>query len=261
MEVDKKLNLQMQLSEARDRLAELGMSPRMMGKVAMRKTLRWTLDWGFTTATLIQSLLGRTSGGYANKLVDKGLLVKTRTKSGSPRHIYTLSENGLSAVEAKMDLLREYYYTNPLKVNQSVLNHNLICQRLTLSAFQKQKISNYETELHFPFHPGKRPDAIWIKDDVRIGVEVELTQKWKRHRDTFILLILQSLEKQDKLDLDLNEFVILSPSKAILRNYKNAMSSGQPLNIWKKNERGYWIVIRQEEIPSWLIKKVKFQLI
>lgn len=258
----KKKIMEARLASARSKQQEYGLSPREQGEIAEFQTLLHTYRWGYTTSGIIQTLLNRTSGGYLNRLSEKGLLVKTPTKSGSPKHFYTLSSDGLAKVEAREVELWNYIEVNPHRINQSLINHNLICQKVTLATFRAQQISHYQTERQF-FVEGlpKVPDCIWqVWDDERIGVEIELSQKWGIDLHKFLLGIWETLENPAN-PLGLNRFIIFSSSPAILKNYKFAISPGKFIPKYAKDDRGRWVVVKQLEVPEWLSSRVDFNLI
>ncbi len=258
----KKKIMEARLASARSKQQEYGLSPRQLGEIAEYQTLFQAYRWGYTTSKIIQTLLSRTSGGYLDKLTEKGLLVKTPTQSGYPRYFYSLSPDGLAKVQARQDELLNYSEINPHRVNQSILNHNLICQEVTLLAFKAQQISHYQTERQF-FVEGlpKVPDCIWdVWEDERIGVEIELTQKWGIDLHKFMLGIWETLENVDN-PLALKRFIIFSSSPAILKNYKSAISPGKFLPKYAKDERGRWTIVKQLEVPEWLSSRVDFKLI
>jgi hypothetical protein len=97
-----------QLAAARASLIAQGKSPRQIGLESRLKIILWIYKWGYTTSTIIQTLLARTSGGYAKKLCQQGWLTCTNTSSGSPTAFYTLTQLGLSEAERHSQFLYPY---------------------------------------------------------------------------------------------------------------------------------------------------------
>src|SRR5450759_4899907 len=60
--------IEAQLAAARAALAASGKSPRRLGEESRLKVIEWIYRWGYTSATIVQLLIGRTSAGYAQKL-------------------------------------------------------------------------------------------------------------------------------------------------------------------------------------------------
>lgn len=266
MEEIKFEKLKNQLSAARAVIAETGKSPRQLGLDARKKIFDWIYRWGYTSSTIGQDLVNRTSGGYLQKLTNHDWLVSTKTKSGVPLAYFTLSEMGLQEAERHSDELCKYVEINQYRVDQLKIRHYLIAQKLTLNAIKSGFITDYETERMFAKelhkYAVKCPDAVWItRGGHRYGVEVELSAKWRMDLDMFIFGIVRALQSHENEVKSFSRFVIISDSPAIIRRYTNAMQPGQPLSIWEKSERGHWVVQTTINVPDWLIKKVDFKLI
>lgn len=258
--------LKAQLAQARAALASTGMSSRQIGCESKTKALDWIHKWGYTSASIIMILLCRTSAGYVQKLAKQGLLVLTRTESGIPPAIATLSDFGLQEISQFADSLVRYPESEPHKINQMLIKHNILAQLATANALNAGVISDYSTERMFD-HDGdksgiKRPDIIWLTPTgLRFAVEVELSQKWDRDLHEFILAIIRALEFTEGHQAKFSRFLIITHSPAIKNNYAKAMQPGAALPLWKKNARGHWAIDNKMEVPDWLINKVDFQLI
>ena len=108
----------------------------------------------------------------------------------------------------------------------------------------------------------KRPDVVWITPSgLRYGAEIELSAKWDKNLDFFILGIVRALHASGDAKPAFNRFIIISDSAAIIKRYSAAMQPGVSLSIWEKNGRGYWAIERTIKVPEWLINKVDFKLI
>ena len=255
-----------QLAAARNILAATGKSPRQLGVESRRKVIEWLYHWGYTSSTLIQLLLDRTSGGYAQKLAKQGWLTATKTVSGSPTAYFTLTEQGLQEAERLSCALYRYPEIDNYKVNQQQIRHYLIAQAATLNGLHAGIITRYETERMFAQSGDKsgvkRPDVVWHTQAVlKIAVEIELSAKWERTLDEFVLSITKALHSSENIPARYNRFAIISDSKAIIERYRAAMQPGVNLTIWKKNQRSHWVIDKTIPVPNWLINKIDFQLI
>jgi len=255
-----------QLAEARAKLTLTGKSPREIGEESKQKVINWIYKWGFTSSSLIQQLLGRTAGGYALKLCKQGFLVATKTITGSPISYFTLTERGLQEAERFAYDLYRYTEIDPFKVNQQQLRHYLIAQAATLNSLDAGAIVTFETERMFSTEGDKsgikRPDTIWItKDGLRIGVEVELSAKWAKNFDQFVLGIILALHSTNQNKAPFDRFIIFSDSKAIVDRYSLAMQPNSTFSIYEKDSRGHWTAKENKKVPDWLISKISFQLI
>lgn len=264
--MDKAARKASQLSEARAALATYGKSPRKIGEASRLRVIDWIYKWGYSSSACIQNLLGRTAGGYAQRLTRQEWLVATRTESGNPTHLFTLSERGLQEAERHATRLYRYLEIDPYKIHQQLLRHNLLAQKITANALLSGVIEKYETErmlaqdgdkLHY-----KQPDVIWTSGNgLRIGIEVELSAKWSRDLDHFIVGIISSLQLNKGQRGQHDRFLIVSDSRAIIERYRSAMQPGTQVNIWEKNQRNHWTIENTIMVPAWFIQKVDFKLL
>ena len=250
---------------ARAALAECGASPRKISLESRMTIINWIYFWGYTSSSIIQDRLGKSSGGYGNKLAAQGWLNATKTESGIPRVYFTLTEMGLQEAERFAPELYRYPESDPYKVNQKLLRHNLLAQKITVEAIRTGLVSSFETERMFAQDGDKsgvkRPDVVLVTtNNLRIGIEVELSAKWSRDLDDFVLGILRALDTSTHKS-HYSRFTVASDSPAIIDRYKKAMVPGARLNIWVKNQRNHWVVDKTISVPDWLIQKVDFKLI
>ncbi len=251
-----------QLAVARAVLAATGKSPRQLGRENEEAVRDWVYQWGFTSSQIIQDYLERTSGRYAGKLAKKGLLVETKTQSGTPQSIFTLSQQGLELTERGAFEVYPYPEIDPYYVRQDLLRHNLLAQQVTLEALRNKTIRNFLTERMIDHHPSvKRPDVVWYPQagGLPTGVEIELSAKWGRRLDQFVLGTKNAIDSG--WDRHYNGFLILSDSPAILTRYKEAMQPNALLTKWKKDDRNRWVAEEVGRVPDWLISKVRFELL
>jgi len=258
--------IEARLAAARAALAATGKSPHRLGEESRLKVIEWIYHWGYTSATIVQLLLGRTSAGYAQKLARQGWLVATKTKSGIPNLFFTLSEQGRQEAERHAAALYRYPEIDPFRVNQQQIRHYLIAQSSTVNALNADAITDYETERMFSEEGDKsgvkRPDVAWMtKAGLTIGAEVELSAKWARDLDMFTLGIARALQSGGGKPAQYNRFAIISDSPAIIKRYRAAMQLGAALYLWKKDQRGHWVIDKAIKVPEWLIGKIDFHLI
>lgn len=255
-----------QLAAARAKLANSGKSPQQISRDTRMQVIEWVHCWGYTSSAHIQELLGKTSGSVAQKLANQGWLVATKTESGTPTVIYALSESGLQEAERHSQMLYRYPEIDPYKIDQKLVRHNLLAQKITINAIKSGRFSHFETERMFATAGDKsgvkRPDVIWItKTNLRIGIEVELSAKWSRDLDEFVLGIVNALQDTTEKPAHYGRFIVVSDSQAIINRYKQAMDPDAKLNIWKKNDRKHWVIDKSDPIPDWLIGKIDFKLL
>lgn len=264
--VDELKKTEIQLAKARKVLAETGKSPRQIGIESRQTVLDWVYRWGYTSSSLIQFLLGRTSGGFAQKLARQGWLIATKTVSGTPSAFYTLTEQGLQEAERFSSALYRYPEVDLYRVNQLQIRHYLIAQYATLNGLHAGSLTCYETERMFSLTGDKfgvkRPDIVWhTQAGIKIAVEIELSAKWERILDGFVLGIARALQSTENKSASYSRFAIISDSRAIIERYRAAMQPGADLSIWEKNQRGHWAIDKTIQVPNWLINKIDFQLI
>jgi hypothetical protein len=99
------------------------------------------------------------------------------------------------------------------------------------------------------------------KAGLTIGAEVELSAKWARDLDMFTLGIVRALQPSGDKPARYNRFAIISDSPAIINRYRAAMQPGAALYLWKKDQRGHWVIDKTIKVPDWLISKIDFHLI
>jgi len=262
----KDLHKRDQLAAARASLAEKGKSPREIGHESLLKVIQWIYRWGYTTSSIIQVIVNRTSGGYANKLTNQGWLVYTKTSSGTPAGFYTLSEKGLAEAERHTQLLYNYQEINPYRVDQLQIRHNILAQSASLNGLKAGTIISYESERMLAAEGDKfskkRPDVAWAtKSQLRIAIEIELTAKWGQKLDEFILRIAAGLSSAEGKTGNYDRFMIASDSPAIISRYKDAVKPGAVVSTWKKSPRNHWVQDKTEPVPDWLASKIDFYLI
>jgi hypothetical protein len=235
-----------------------GKSPHERGQEKVQIVCRWVYHHGTSTAEIINAVSGQKAPGYAKKLVDKGLLVASQTISGSPKLFYTLSKAGLNLASEFSLTPIDYKCLSPSKLSQTLFDHNFAVQKIYLAARKKHPFKyQSQAQLALKHNVGvKIPDAVWIdKDEKRIAIEVEFSQKHGRQLDMMIHAMKDSLENDEY-----SCYFIFARSQAVIKNYSNAISRGQVVDYWAKNRNGNWVVDedRREKVPDWLASRVFF---
>ena len=246
-----------------------GTNPRAVGRAKARQALEWVYRWGWASHKTIDGLAGVKRRGLAAKLARQGLLQATRTESGGavddvPGHILTLTKLGQAEVEKWREELLQYD-VDPYRVRQDLLRHNELAQRATASALANGKIVGYETEKEMCAKSEKgvkQPDAAWqLQDGKRVAVEIELSGKWARDLDQFILACVSALSSSENEQARFNLLALVTDSPAIQKRYKSAFTAGTKYGHWQKDSRGRWTRMGTNEVPAWMKGKVLWRLI
>jgi hypothetical protein len=252
---------------AKAREAMQGMSPRARGAEKSRLALNWIYVWGWSSSAILDLVTDGKRTGLSARLVRQKLIASTKTESGGgvagiPVNMLTLTSVGLDEVERlREDLLN--YEIDPYRIDQSKLRHDYLAQRATVTSLKNQTILDFKTphELAAKSAKGvKQPDVLWIRPDkIRMGIEVELSAKWDRKLDEFVLRCLQSLQKNqtNPMPNEVDEIAVVSDSKAIVKRYSKAFTAGEDLTIWGKNERGFWSQKKTISIPEAVTGKIQ----
>lgn len=258
------------LAAARAIAALSQLSPRARGEQKNQAALDWIYRWGWSSPAMLDLVTGKPRSGVAARLVRRNLISSTKTESGGgvagvPMAIVTLTQLGHEQVERFRDDLIPYEI-DPYRLDQSKLRHDLISQKATCEALAAGLIENFKTpnELTAQSQKGvKQPDVLWIRQaGKRMGIEVELSAKWDRKLDQFVMSCLLSLQKSTpSKPNEVDEIAIVSDSKAILRRYSKAFEPGENLAIWKKNDRGLWVQEEIIKVPAWVEGKILCEFI
>ena len=87
-----------------------------------------------------------------------------------------------------------------------------------------------------------------------LAIGVELSAKWSRKLDDFVLRIHQALASKMY-----HFFVIATDSPAIQSRYEAAFKQAV-VNRWQENNRGHYQIVEQVELPPTLSKQLIFKL-
>lgn len=258
-----------QAAQAAREIGLAGLSPRARGEEKVAQALDWIYRWVWASPQTIDSLSGAKRRGLAARLVRQGLLVSTRTQAGGaghgvPARVLTLSLAGQAEVERqRTDLLP--YSRDPYKIRQDQLRHYELAQRVTASSLLNGTITSFKTEMETAQRSvggEKQPDVEWVfPSGSRAGVEVELTAKWARDLDQFILACLRSLDSPEGRPPRYDLIVLITDSAAIRKRYLRAFDPGHSFNRWEKTPRGHWQVTGTLNVPPWAEGKVICKLL
>ena len=90
---------------------------------------------------------------------------------------------------------------------------------------------------------------------------MELTAKWARDLDQFVLGCLSSLASSEERPARYGLIVLLTDSPAIRKRYLQAFEPGRSFNRWQKNVRGHWEAVSKATVPDWVTDKILCKLI
>ena len=252
-------------------------NPKKRGQEKALEALDWIRRWGHSSPLIIDQLSGVKRRGLSKRLVDGGLVKVTMSGSGGyfndvPHKILTLTSKGFQILDHFKKLNYGYDFTK--SVNQLELRHHHICQKITLEyLLNSQNLMNFSTEIDRADKSilmSKQPDVVlvfdqtlphFIEQDIQrlsvVAVEVVLTGKYDRKFDQFLHSSLISLGENGSYD----EMEIYFDSAHQLARYKNAFMPGREVNVWEKNDRGYWEVEEKVVIPQNIKHKIQFKLL
>lgn len=243
-----------------------GLPPVKAGQIKTKKALLWVYRWGWSTSTILEIVGGAKGSGLASRLVRRGLLKATKTEAGpaagAPTAILTLTQQGQNEVEKYIenqdDLIE--YQLDPYRIDQSKIRHGQLAQSATAKNLRDGGIVDYITE---PMGASKskkyakQHDIIWIYEDgEKIGVEVELSAKWKRKLDEFVLSCILSIKNKV-----VSGIYIATDSKAIQNRYSVAFEVGKEFGKWEKSELGFSKQVDTHKVPEFIKGKVTCILI
>jgi hypothetical protein len=241
-------------------------NPAAQGQANKAQALTWVYVWAYSTPAILQLLLRHEGMSWSTGAVDAGWLRKSGVTARERIKVVTLTEMGLAWVQARSNLLLKYAELDPHRMSPYTIHHTLLAQRLTVHEARASRISSYQTErmLAARSEPGvKQPDVVWTtKDGERVGVEVELTAKWDRRFDEFLLKTIKALTPDESNGLSkVDRVLITTTSLAILKRYRMAFGSGQPYRTWREAPKGRAGTASIEHVPSWVQDKVHFRLV
>lgn len=230
--------------------------------------LEWTYRWGWASSTTVEILVGTQRSGLAQRLVNSGLLVSTKTQSRRnekflPGSFLTLTTDGKHAVEVnRMEPM--YYEHRPDRINQNRLLHDEMAQRMTATRLASGAIVDYRSEKEMQARDQngvKHPDAAWLyPGGKRVSVEIELSPKWERDLDVFVHSSLLSLSSKNG-PARFDALVFITDAPAIFKRYQEAFKPGGQFWTWQKNESGRWVKDEQKTVPDWTSERITWELV
>lgn len=211
------------------------------------RIIAWIYNWGFSTAPIITAVIGaKRRASTLPRLVKQGKLAQVDTFLRLIPYAYCLTPQGVSIAEARLENNVNYQEVSKEKVVALHFSHDLTAQALTMIALQRGVAVDYAT----PKMSGlgvredvKIPDAIWrTPGDAMIAIEVETEQKWERKLDNFLAKTIESIESGE-----IYECLVVSPSKATVRNYLRSLERST-IPVWSKKAGGVWRLEREVEV-------------
>ncbi|RQY17967.1 hypothetical protein DF105_29160 [Burkholderia stagnalis] len=252
---------------ARERLGS--MSPRERGVEKTKAALTWLYRWGWSSPTLIDRIGGNKSGGLCARLLKAGLVQRERTAAGGvaldvPVWIITLTPLGLQEIE-RFERQLVMYEPEIVRVRQEQIRHDYLVQLETIKRLDRGEIHGFNTPLQLRARSEdgvKQPDAIWLTpENCRVAVEMELTAKWGRHFDQFIVRLLRGVRLNQEANNLFDSVLILSDSPALLERYEAALQPGNTVQIWTQTKDRKWVEQRMSKVPIYNTDLIEFELL
>ena len=239
-----------------------GLSPREKAELNLGLFADFAYANGYSSPQIIQARLGLQSTGWLRRAEARGDIAMLKTGSGSPPRICLLTPKTLALAEQRTKRVWPYPEIDFACVNQSLIRHNLYFQDVSLRAESTGLVAATLTERQLAGGDRrgvKRPDGAWsMKSGQIVAIEIELTAKWGRHFDEFVSAIVAALDDREGPPA-FDRFAVVSDSKALLERYIAALVAGEPMNTWRKNERGMWIIDKRGHVPKWVSERVSFR--
>lgn len=250
----------------RTRLAS-GISTRQIGELKQQHALQWIYLWGWSWPSVLEQITGCKNKRLTSQLLKKKLIVTMVPEAagmrGVPRKIIVLNERGLQEAERFQKKLIKYEL-DPSRIRQTHIRHAALAQQATANMLKPGFDFQTERELAaMSMKNMKQPDIVWFTNGQRVAVEIELTSKWDRHFDQFVLSTVMSLTPSQNTLARFDTVQIMTDSAAIQERYSAQFKPGQTFNAWEKegsNNSGKWKVSGQYRIPEDIDGKVICQL-
>jgi hypothetical protein len=252
----------------RTRLAS-GISTRRIGELKQQHALQWIYLFGWSWPSVLEQICGCKNKRLTSQLLKKKLITtmvpEAAGMKGVPKKIIVLSERGLQEVERfQKELIK--YELDPSRIRQTHIRHAAIAQQETANMLGPNFGFQTERQLAaMSVKNMKQPDILWIIDGKRIAVEIELTSKWDRGFDQFVLSTILSLMASAQTPARFDSVLILTDSPATQERYSAQFKPGQTFNAWEKEgskNTGKWKVSNQQyKVPHEIDGKVVCQLL
>ncbi len=246
---------------------ESGLNTRQIGEHKQQQALLWIYRWGWSWPTVLEQISGSKNNRLTSRL-EKNKLVRTMVPEaagikGIPKKIVVLTERGLQEVERFQKKLIKYEL-DPFRIRQTHIRHSALGQQATANMLGPDFAFQTERELAvMSVKNMKQPDILWIMDSKRVAVEIELTSKWDRHLDQFVLSTILSLMPSKQSPARFDTVLVLTDSPAIQERYRAQFEPGSKFNHWKKEgaeNTSKWKISEQYTVPTEIEGKVVCQL-
>lgn len=245
-----------------------GLTTRQIGEQKQRRALEWLYRWGWSWPTLLEQI-GGAQGNRLTARLQKNKLITTMVPDaagtpGVPKKIALLSEHGLHETERFQDKLLRYE-CDPYRVRQPHLRHDALAQRITAAQMGRPGFT-FLTERELASRSQKavkQPDVLWKLNGKKYAVEIELSAKWDRHLDQFILATIRSLLPAEGAPARFDYVLLYTDSPAIRDRYQYSFEPGQTFNKWERSgtlNTDKWKVVRQLLVPEEIRGRVICQL-
>jgi hypothetical protein len=150
-------------------------------------------------------------------------------------------------------------YVVPKRTSTKNLQHDLLAQKLTIEMLNLGRIDDYLTSRemkHMSLANYKEFDVVWLIKESKIGVEVELSEKFGPFLDNFVYSCLLSVDP-DSEDEGKCSSIIIYLKEQYYDRYSSAFTAGSILKIWSNNGvNDKWILEKKITIPSWAQQKI-----
>lgn len=211
------------------------------------RIIAWIYNWGFSISPILTAVIGaKYRSSTITRIAKQHKISRVETYLRSPSFAYCLTSSGVSIAEARLEKNVNYQEIFKEKVITLHFTHDLTAQALTMIALQRGVAVDYAS----PRMTGlsakedvKIPDAIWsAPNETMIAIEVETEQKWEKKLDNFLAKTIESIESGD-----IYECLVISPSKATVRNYQKSLER-QSIPVWSKKSGGIWRLERNVDV-------------
>lgn len=246
---------------------ESGLNTRQIGELKQQQALLWIYRWGWSWPTVLEQISGSKNNRLTSRL-QKNKLITTMVPQaagikGIPKKIVVLTERGLQEVERFQKKLIKYEL-DPFRIRQTHIRHSALGQQATANMLGSNFEFQTERELaSMSIKNVKQPDILWLMNGRRVSVEVELTSKWDRHLDQFVLSTILSLVSSDQTTARFDTVLVLTDSTAIRDRYRVQFEPGAKFNRWVKEgseNTSKWKISGQSLIPKEIEGRVICQL-
>lgn len=240
--------------------------PTKQGDKNKSFALAWIYKWGYSTAPIIQVLLGHSGMSWTTGAVTGGWLRRTSVTARERVKLVTLTTRGVAWVEERRTEIYRYPELEPHRISPSTVWHSLLAQRVTIHCVRSGEAEGFRTERQEASKSRrgeKKPDVVLItKARERIGVEIELNNKWDQRFDEFVSSTIAALSPSpDGGAARFQKFIVFTTSPALASRYAAAFQPDAPLRIWRNVSKSDYVLDRTVKVPEWVQDRVEFRVI